>query len=191
MTDEEKEKTEKEYKEWLVYDHKLLDNPTSYDIEQKCFRAFFAGTRYGLEEGRKEGYEQGKNNERELQCGKKNYEKDISKLKKENAELMNTLEKTMPLKLANQLKNENAELNRDKIELTNSVTELKTKVTELEAQLKNNPYVELLQKEKAEMAENFAKQIEKMKNKLNCVKYHYCLCKDKTCKDCKDWKLDG
>ena len=94
-------------------------------------------------------------------------------------------------KLANQLKNENAELNRDKIELTNSVTELKTKVTELEAQLKNNPYVELLQKEKAEMAEDFAKQIEKMKNKLNCSKYHYCLCKDITCKNCKDWKLNN
>lgn len=41
----------------------------------------------GLAEGRKDGYEQGKNNERELQCGKKNYEKDISKLEKENAEL--------------------------------------------------------------------------------------------------------
>lgn len=54
MTDEEKDKTEKEYKEWLVNDHKLLDNPTYYDIEQKCFRAFFAGTRYGLTEGRKE-----------------------------------------------------------------------------------------------------------------------------------------
>ena len=87
------------------------------------------------------------------------------------------------------LQKENADLNRDKAELLNSVTELKNKVTELEAQLKNNPYVELLQKEKSEMAEDFAKQIEKMKNKLNCSKYHYCLCKDKTCKDCKDWKL--
>lgn len=62
---------------------------------------------------------------------------------------------------------------------------------ELKEQLKNNPYVQLLQKEKAELAEDFAKQIEKMKNKLNCSKYHYCLCKDKTCKDCKDWELDG
>lgn len=59
MTDKEKDKTEKEYKEWLAHDHKLLENPTYYDIEQKCFRAFFAGTRYGLAEGRKEGYEQG------------------------------------------------------------------------------------------------------------------------------------
>ena len=41
----------------------------------------------GLAEGRKEGYEQGKNNERESQCGKKNYEKDIAKLEKENEEL--------------------------------------------------------------------------------------------------------
>lgn len=40
MTDEEKDKTEKEYKKWLVNDHKLLDNPTYCDIEQKCFRAF-------------------------------------------------------------------------------------------------------------------------------------------------------
>lgn len=39
---------------------------------------------YGLAEGRKEGYEQGKNNERESQCGKKNYEKDIARLEKEN-----------------------------------------------------------------------------------------------------------
>lgn len=42
--------------------------------------------RKGLAEGRKEGYEQGKNNERELQCGKKNYEKDIARLEKELAE---------------------------------------------------------------------------------------------------------
>lgn len=33
-------------------------------------------------------------------------------------------------------------------------------------------------------------QIEKMKNRLNCTKYHYCLCKDKNCKNCKDWKLE-
>lgn len=59
------------------------------------------------------------------------------------------------------LQKENADLNRDKTELVNSVTELKTKVTELEAQLKNNPYVELLQNEKTELAEDFAKQIEK------------------------------
>lgn len=32
-------------------------------------------------------------------------------------------------------------------------------------------------------------QIAQMKNRLNCTKYHYCLCKDKTCKICKDWKL--
>ena len=41
----------------------------------------------GFAEGRKEGYEQGRNNERELQCGKKNYEKDIARLEKEIAEL--------------------------------------------------------------------------------------------------------
>ena len=32
-------------------------------------------------------------------------------------------------------------------------------------------------------------QIAQMKNRLNCSKYHYCLCKDKTCKTCKDWEL--
>lgn len=52
----------------------------------------------------------------------------IAKLEKENEELMNSLEKTIPLKLSNQLKNENAELNRDKTELINSVTKLKTKL---------------------------------------------------------------
>lgn len=34
---------------------------------------------------------------------------------------------------------------------------------ELKAQLKNNPYVQILQNEKSEMAEDFAKQIGKMK----------------------------
>lgn len=33
-------------------------------------------------------------------------------------------------------------------------------------------------------------QIDKMKNKLNCSKYHYCLCKDIVCKDCKDWRMN-
>lgn len=47
----------------------------------------------GLAEGRKEGYEQGKNNERELQCGKKNYEKDITRLEKENEQLKAQIEK--------------------------------------------------------------------------------------------------
>lgn len=47
----------------------------------------------GLAEGRKEGYEQGKNNERELQCGKKNYEKDIARLEKENEQLKAQIEK--------------------------------------------------------------------------------------------------
>ena len=171
MTDEEKEKTEKEYKEWLVHDHKLLDNPTYCDIEQKCFRAFFAGTRYGLAEGRKE----------------------IEQLRKDcsiwESRAKGLLHKNEMVDVYT-LQKENTELNRDKTELVNSVTELKSKVTELEAQLKNNPYVELLQKEKAEMAGNFAKQIKKMKNKLNCSKYHYCLCKDITCKDCEDWKMN-
>lgn len=39
------------------------------------------------DKGVAEGYEQGKNNERELQCGKKNYEKDIANLKKEIEDL--------------------------------------------------------------------------------------------------------
>lgn len=66
MTDEEKDKTEKEYKKWLVNDHKLLDNPTYCDIEQKCFRAFFAGTRYGLAKGRKERWHDLKKNPNDL-----------------------------------------------------------------------------------------------------------------------------
>ena len=33
-------------------------------------------------------------------------------------------------------------------------------------------------------------QIVKMKNRLNCTKYHYCLCNNKTCKTCKDWELE-
>lgn len=46
----------------------------------------------GLAEGRKEGYEQGKKNERKLQCGKKNYEKDIARLEKENEQLKAEIE---------------------------------------------------------------------------------------------------
>lgn len=105
-----------------------------------------------------------------------------SQLEKENAELKEQIESLaninikaqniiadLKAEIENYKMSENesleiiSELNRDKTELTNSVTELKTKVTELEAQLKNNPYVELLQNEKAELAEDFAKQIEKMK----------------------------
>lgn len=54
------------------------------------------GIKYGLTEGRKEGYEQGKDNERELQCGKKNYEKDIARLEKENAELKTVCDYNCP-----------------------------------------------------------------------------------------------
>lgn len=43
---------------------------------------------------------------------------------------------------------------------------------QLKEQLKNNPYVQILQKEKSEMAEDFAKQIEKMKCCGNC-KYFF------------------
>ncbi|MBQ0003576.1 MAG: hypothetical protein KBT21_08555 [Treponema sp.] len=53
------------------------------DCEMGCIECHTKeGVLYGLAEGRKEGYEQGKNNERELQCGKKNYEKDIARLEK-------------------------------------------------------------------------------------------------------------
>lgn len=44
---------------------------------------------------------------------------------------------------------------------------------ELKEQLKNNPYVQILQKEKSEMAEDFAKQIEKMKCCTNCKHNNY------------------
>ena len=60
--------------------------------------------------------------------------------------------------------------------------------------------IEQLEKENAELKEKMGRacyriaelkmQIEKMKNKLNCSKYHYCLCKDIACKDCKDWKMN-
>ncbi len=53
----------------------------------RSLNAILQGYKKGLAEGRKEGYEQGKNNERESQCGKKNYEKDIAKLEKENEKL--------------------------------------------------------------------------------------------------------
>lgn len=109
MTDEEKAE------EYLEPIHRMYSCNNEHYTDEVIIQAYLDGTA----EGRKEGYEQGKNNERELQCGKKNYEKDIVKLEKENEEL-----------------NE---------------------------QLKNNPYVQILQNEKSEMAEDFAKQIEKMK----------------------------
>lgn len=71
MTDEEIEKEAKEYAQGNFY------------LEQ----GFLYGYELGLAEGKKEGYEQGKNNERESQCGKKNYEKDIARLEKENEKL--------------------------------------------------------------------------------------------------------
>lgn len=54
MTDKEKEKTEKDFMEWLKKDHKLLDKPSKQDIQNKCERAYFEGKRIGLKEGRKE-----------------------------------------------------------------------------------------------------------------------------------------
>ena len=57
-----------------------------------------------------------------------------------------------------------------------------------------------LEKENAKLKEKMGRagyriaelkmQIDKMKNKLNCSKYHYCLCKDIVCKDCKDWRMN-
>lgn len=55
---------------------------------------------------------------------------------------------------------------------------------ELKEQLKNNPYVIQLQNEKAEMAEDFAKQIEKMKCCGNC-KHEQDSNTDYYCEDCK------
>ena len=99
MTDEEIDKTEKEYKEWLVHDHKLLDKPTYCDIEQKCFRAFFAGTRYGLAEGRKETIKKivGVINDNNSTYGDLRESLGIkwadTDLEKENAELKEQIEK--------------------------------------------------------------------------------------------------
>lgn len=56
----------------------------------------------------------------------------------------------------------------------------------------NNSYnygkgeIERLEKENAVLKA----QNTKMRNKLNCAQYHYCLCKDKVCKDCNNWKLE-
>ena len=100
---------------------------------------------------------------------------DYKALEIENAELKEQIERLEEDNLNKQelindyvfenakLTKENAKLNRDKTELVNSVTELKTKVTELEEKPKNNSYVQILQNEKAEMAEDFAKQIENLK----------------------------
>lgn len=83
MTDEEK--AEEKYQEHINKESCYVSKP-----DEKIYTDGFLD---GLAEGRKDGYEQGKNNERELQCGKKNYEKDISKLKKENAELKEQIDK--------------------------------------------------------------------------------------------------
>lgn len=80
MTEEEKAE------EYIKTNHSHIMSSTMKSIYSKIYLD-------GLAEGRKEGYEQGKNNERELQCGKKNYEKDIAKLEKENAELKAQIEK--------------------------------------------------------------------------------------------------
>lgn len=85
MNDEEK----KDYIQEFIYD---LNDPQCAILDKdKLEYAIMKALEKGLAEGRKEGYEQGKNNERESQCGKKNYEKDIARLKKENAELKKQL----------------------------------------------------------------------------------------------------
>lgn len=65
--------------------------------------------------------------------------------------------------------------------------ELKELIAELEAD--NLEKQDLISDYVMENA-TLKKQIEKMKNKLNCAKYHYCFCKNKNCKDCKDWKMN-
>lgn len=80
MTDEEKAE------KWILENWcaKCDLEGCSKTMNSSCFRVHVADYLAGLKAGRKEGYEQGKNNERESQCGKKNYEKDIARLEKEN-----------------------------------------------------------------------------------------------------------
>lgn len=76
----------------MTDEEKAEEYMNKIDLEQ--FDNYFNGIKLckqayldGFAKGKIEGYEQGKNNERKLQCGKKNYEKDIARLEKENAEL--------------------------------------------------------------------------------------------------------
>lgn len=55
---------------------------------------------------------------------------------------------------------------------------------------KDKEYLDKVNNKQTEVILKLNKQIDKMKNKLNCTKYHYCLCKDKNCQNCKDWRLE-
>lgn len=92
----------------------------------------------GLSEGRKE------------KCLEQNKDGTIRpcEVMKENAELKEQIEKLK---------------NNYKKQRNRRIDELQKENAELKEQLKNNPYVQILQNEKSEMAEDFAKQIEKMK----------------------------
>lgn len=73
--------TDKEKVEGYLKENRITSNE-NWEVGGKyCYTLCKQSYLDGLVEGRKEGYEQGKNNERELQCGKKNYEKDIAELK--------------------------------------------------------------------------------------------------------------
>lgn len=78
------------------------------------------------------------------------------------------------------------ELNTLTEEQDRHIVELEKEIAELKEQNKDLcESLDIMNNRESELLD----QIEKMKNRLNCTKYHYCLCKDKTCKICKDWRL--
>lgn len=103
MTDEEEtefiNETTEEICDWLASEKAKIKLAISRGLEK------------GLSEGRKEGYEKGKNNERELQCGKKNYEKEIKTLKSKVA-AFECIKKTQS-KMINKLSEQIEEMKRD------------------------------------------------------------------------------
>ena len=99
------------------------------------------------------------------------FEEKIEELENANVELKATVELNSSIADSFQqkiciLEKENAELHKLIRDYENDSVEALCKVNDLKV------------------------QIEKMKNRLNCTKYHYCICKDKNCQNCKDWRLE-
>lgn len=82
---------------------------------------------------------------------------------------------------------ENAELEKEKCELLGIIQGKDEVIANLKEQSKDLcESLDIMNNRESELLD----QIVKMKNRLNCTKYHYCLCNDKTCKTCKDWELE-
>lgn len=78
------------------------------------------------------------------------------------------------------------ELEKEKCELLGTIQGKDEVITNLKEQNKDLcESLDIMNNRESELLE----QIAQMKNRLNCTKYHYCLCKNKTCKTCKDWEL--